>query len=365
MLLCAYVCLQGAFLNVSASEDYSLFGQYDFSIYDEYEEDYYIPVAEDGTLRVNGNEYLIPNNDFIPWGIVKKTDVIYEYVYLKDGVTYSSTNSAFFPCDTPYLGYETNGAMHVNLHTDDLLKSNQPYDIIWNINLVGVENFSVNYMRLVGQSWMTQSMEFIDFEILYQDANVCRVKFDGVEFADTTHIVYLNYNMTPNATNMAVYVGDIDISESSSSGFFSSIIEWVKGIYNSIVELPTRVATFIGDKLHELFIPTQSQMRAYLNSWDTMLSQRFGAIYQVVSLLRDMFNSIIDASTGGVQDTIEIPLTELRFGNTVFPFGGWEVDIIPDGFDILVDALKLVVDIVCTVACLGALRKKFDDLMEG
>lgn len=364
MLLCVCVCLQGVCLKVDAS-DYSLFGQYDFSEYDEYEEDYEDQYLEDGVLRVNGNEYLIPNNDFVPFGIVQKTDVIYEYVYLKDGITYSSTNSAYFPCDTPYQGYETNGAMHVNLHTDDLLKSNQPYDVIFNINLIGVENFTVNYMRLVGQSWMTQSMEFVDFEILYQDANVCRVKFEGVEFSDTTHIVYLNYNMTPTESNIAVYVGDLDISESSSSGFFSSIIEWVKGIYNSIMELPTRIATFIGDKLKELFIPTQSQMRAYLNSWDSLLADRFGAMYQVVSLLRDMFNSLIDASTGDVQDTIEIPLTELEFGGVPFAFGGWEVDIIPDGFDGLVDALKLVVDIVCTVAFLGALRKKFDDIMEG
>lgn len=358
----------GSLTVLADDTDYSILGQYDYSIYDEYEEDIEDYEDEqyitDGLLKVNDCEILIPNTGIMPLALLETTKIVYNYNYVKDGITYQSTNSAMFPCDTSYQGIPTQGEMYLYLTDSSLLDASKPYDVTWSINLLGVDDFEVTSMYLVGKEWQSNSTRYEDYEILTESTDVVRVKFESCEMSDTTYILQLSYNMTPNASNIAVYTSEVVVDESSTGSFLSNILEWIKGIYNSIVELPTKIATFIGDKLKELFVPTQSQMRAYINSWDNLLAERFGAIYQVVQLLRDMFTSIIDAASGDVQDTIEMPVVELEFSGVLYEFGGWEVDVVPDGFQFLADALKFALDCVCTVAFLGALRKKYDDLME-
>lgn len=47
----------------------------------------------------------------------------------------------------------------------------------------------------------------------------------------------------------------------------------------------------------------------------------------------------------------------------LFTFGGYDVQIVPTGFDFIVNILKTVIGIVCTILCVNALRKKYDEVM--
>ena len=76
------------------------------------------------------------------------------------------------------------------------------------------------------------------------------------------------------------------------------------------------------------------------------MSSRFGAVYQVVNIMTDSWDGIMQADQ---TDTISFPQATLNFSGTSFSFGGYDVKIVPDGFGVLVTAIKSIVAIVCTV----------------
>lgn len=160
------------------------------------------------------------------------------------------------------------------------------------------------------------------------------------------------------------YSGEITITYElpvdESIGLLNGIIEWVKGIYDSIVELPARLWSSISEGLKELFIPNEEDMIAIKEGWDDLLSSRFGAIYESGELLHTFYGELRerDATT-----TITIPEVTLEFSGVPFTFGGYQIDVIPDGFEFLVELIKGVMDIVCTLMFIDTMRRKYDELV--
>ena len=62
-------------------------------------------------------------------------------------------------------------------------------------------------------------------------------------------------------------------------------------------------------------------------------------------------------------DTIEFPQASINLSGTPFTFGGYSVKIVPEGFGVLVTAIKSIVAIVCTVAFVNGMRKRYDEIM--
>lgn len=60
-----------------------------------------------------------------------------------------------------------------------------------------------------------------------------------------------------------------------------------------------------------------------------------------------------------------MPEVTVNFSDTSFSFGGYEVSIIPDGFDVLVTAVKGITSIVCTFLFINSLRNKYEKLIGG
>ena len=89
---------------------------------------------------------------------------------------------------------------------------------------------------------------------------------------------------------------------------------------------------------------------------------RLGAIAQA--------GAVIDDLTGvfqyqGVMDTIAFPALTINFGGVPWTFGGWDVSVIPPGFEPLVETLKLLIDIVATLAFIQAMRHRLEKLLVG
>lgn len=60
-----------------------------------------------------------------------------------------------------------------------------------------------------------------------------------------------------------------------------------------------------------------------------------------------------------------MPEVNVMLVDTEFVFGGYEVQIIPDKFEVLVKALKSIISIVCTLLFVNALKSKYDKLIGG
>lgn len=141
---------------------------------------------------------------------------------------------------------------------------------------------------------------------------------------------------------------------------FQNLKDGLSNVVKSITELPVKLWENISDGLKGLFVPSEESMTAYKDKWDELLASRFGAVYQVVNIMTDSWDSIMNADQ---TDTIAFPQATINFSGTPFTFGGYDVKIVPDGFGVLVTAIKSIVAIVCTVAFVNGLRKRYDEIM--
>lgn len=164
-----------------------------------------------------------------------------------------------------------------------------------------------------------------------------------------------------------------DLFDSMIEGF-SNIGNWLKNLFDSIIEgfsnigkwfaeLPSKLWEVISNGLKNLFVPDNEYMVDYSTNWDNMLSDRLGAVYQVVNVIDDFWQNV---QTADQVNTINMPLVSIPLpeGN-IFSFGGYDVKIVPDGFGFVVDSLKLIIGIVCTTMFINGLKKRYDEVMEG
>jgi hypothetical protein len=63
------------------------------------------------------------------------------------------------------------------------------------------------------------------------------------------------------------------------------------------------------------------------------------------------------ADSGGI---ITMPQVTVSLAGTPFTFGGYQVDIIPDGFETLQQMCRLAVSMVCTVVFINMLKEKLE-----
>lgn len=187
---------------------------------------------------------------------------------------------------------------------------------------------------------------------------------------DVSNIEIIITNKVPLGT-ITVFLGESDGTqegwyltidqETKTEGLLSSIIEWVKKIVTGITELPQKLWTLISDGLKSLFVPSEDFIVQFKEDMDSMLEQKLGAVYQVVNIMTESWDSI---TANDVANTINIPSTSISLPeNEEFVFGGYDVQIVPNGFDWLVNIIKTVVGIICTVLCINGLRKKYDEVM--
>lgn len=107
---------------------------------------------------------------------------------------------------------------------------------------------------------------------------------------------------------------------------------------------------------------TNNMMESVADQSQELAEDRLGAVAQA--------GAVIDNLTGvfqyqGVMDTIAFPALTINFGGVPWTFGGWDVPVIPPGFEPLVESLKLLIDIVATLAFIQAMRHRLEKLLVG
>lgn len=177
---------------------------------------------------------------------------------------------------------------------------------------------------------------------------------------------------------------------SEEAGLLKSIIEWLKGIVNSITEipqkiwnffsaafedvfgwlediwdtlsqLPSKIWEFIENGLKKLFIPSEGYIFGFREDMDYLLADRFGAVYQVVNITLESWDRVMESDD---TNSVDIPLVTIPLpDNNSFSFGGYNVTVIPNGFEFIADILKSLVGIICTLLFVNGLRNKYDEVM--
>ena len=118
----------------------------------------------------------------------------------------------------------------------------------------------------------------------------------------------------------------------------------------------------IGNTIIGLFVPDKSDFSDIKDKWVNLLSSRFGAVYQSFYYVIDFVSRFENKSS---VTTIQMPLVEVPLAGEVFAFGGYDVQLIPSGFEVIVEVLKKVISIVCTVGFLNVMKSKLVYLVGG
>lgn len=141
---------------------------------------------------------------------------------------------------------------------------------------------------------------------------------------------------------------------------FSNVTKGLSNVVDSIANLPQKLWNLISDGLKNLFVPTSEQITQFTNDMEFLLGQRLGAVWECGEYVIDLAGRLVNADE---QEHIEFPEVTVDLAGTPFVFGGWQVKVIPDGFDFLVSSIKMIIGIVCTIAFINALLKRYDEVM--
>lgn len=134
---------------------------------------------------------------------------------------------------------------------------------------------------------------------------------------------------------------------------------WLSNILDGITSIPEMIL----DGIKGLFVPDAEGLANQQEKWTQLLEDRFGAVYESVAIIDNFASAFTNQST---QTTIEFPSVTIPLAGADFVFGGWQVDVVPDGFEFLIEVLKKIIDIVCTFLFVQGMKRRLDhDVLRG
>lgn len=216
-------------------------------------------------------------------------------------------------------------------------------------------------------------------------ANSLTVTFSGgasVNNQDLINWLTTNATCKTSQTQAVQYTFDFAVTsvtvtqDEEETGIFAGIFGWVKKIFNAIIDLPnaigkklTEFGKWLVDQIKGLFIPSEESIVQLKDKFQSLLADRFGAAYQAVEIVENFADRMSISTFDESVNTITFPSVDVGIGKDangnkiLYTFGGWEVDVIPNGFEKLVDPLKVIIDIVCTLAFVMALKKRLEGVL--
>lgn len=101
----------------------------------------------------------------------------------------------------------------------------------------------------------------------------------------------------------AQYQDDVVSGINEGNGLLSGILGAVTDLWDAISSLPGKIA----DAIKGLFVPTDAQMDELKASFNALLSEKLGFVYQAGSLVDDVFKGVKEAVSGASPGTYTIP----------------------------------------------------------
>lgn len=165
-------------------------------------------------------------------------------------------------------------------------------------NYARFDDFTYTAKNGIGESVTSVGIEYY-YSLEYFDLLATDVKASNVGLYLTPGIIQTNAN-------------------TSQQGFFSGLFRWLANIrdnvssgFSSVVSAVTSLPSKIADAIKGLFVPTDAQMDELKASFNTVLSEKLGFVYQSVSLVDGVFDAVFDA--------VDNPDSDVSFTVPAFP----------------------------------------------
>lgn len=116
----------------------------------------------------------------------------------------------------------------------------------------------------------------------------------------------------------AQYQDDVVSGINEGNGLLSGILGSISDLWDAVSSLPGKIA----DAIKGLFVPTDAQMNELKASFNSLLSEKLGFVYQAGSLVDGVFDAVFDA--------VDNPNSDVSFTVPAFPsfdVGGTEVSL--------------------------------------
>lgn len=303
-------------------------------------------------LQMNSNLTLpdVPINDWTNTGTTGKPEEVYNstlkeiklyFVFnLNQNWITSSDDIPWLPpeVDSPFRFYSYRNGVNFLFTHEEVPNSDNGLS-----NLGGQIQSSIS---AVSQSISTQATE------IKQSINLMG---ESIKSEVSTMSDNITSGITTQTTEIKTTINSFKTSMQNKLDAVKTSVTQVK---DSIVDLPNKLE----EKAISLVVPDEETINSKYSEFEVLLSGRFGLIYQSADIIHDFADSfqtqaVMTADTGGI---ITMPQVTVSLAGTPFTFGGYEVDIIPDGFETLQQMCRLAVSMVCTVVFINMLKSKLE-----
>ncbi len=302
-----------------------------------------------------------------------------DYITSYDGISgytkYSVDNSTYIPFVEALSMDQPSEELYVLIVLDfeSAVKSGKFFDLALRFDSLSYGSIDIEKAEFssAGSSVITNISTVLYTGELYGDS----ISYNDLVFNHDVSSVTIKLKITDPSYTMATYYGyyffvtSVVSSEIDEGTFSSRILRSLKSVWNSILNLPERIWHHFENGFKSLFIPTESNISALSDKFESLLDERFGAVYDSTQIVDDFANSFVSQSQSAMVDgegadgTVSFPAVTVNLAGTDFTFGGYKVDLIPDKFSGLVDTLKMITNITCTLFFVNALKKRFTEVL--
>lgn len=332
----------------------------------------------------NGMELTVPELiSYIDFGYLEEFQDVAEYERISGAIwPLGLTNSKENVIDVSDIrsGYDFTIKFNVQTYLNidgNITTPSSTYVAYWldeNYELMRSSSFAVDYadMELVDDTSFNFSITFtvpegaeyfyVRFNTGYFYVNECYEvmwSIRGLNMSATLSAIEdSSRTMTQVTTKLNQISNKLDANqqeEEKQTGLLQNIVSDIK-------ELPSNIANEIKEATKELFIPDAQDIADQKDQWDELLADRFGAVYEAGSIASDIAEAFVPGET---QEIITFPATSFDLAGAEFVFGGWEIDVVPDGFEFAIDTLKMIINIACTLLFVNALKNRFENTLDG
>ena len=102
-------------------------------------------------------------------------------------------------------------------------------------------------------------------------------------------------------------INESNQQQAQTNGLLEMVVSGLEEIFTIITELPGKIA----DAIKGLFVPTDAQMEELKGSFNNLLSEKLGFVYQAGSLVDGVFDAVFDA--------VDNPDSDVSFTVPAFP----------------------------------------------
>lgn len=353
---------QDSIFDLELKYTWSVYSQYSCTKMDMYGDSVYAGTSNvvnigDGIIKVtDANNYYAPCNELVFY-------ITVDYPHWTESVD-----------DQYYLDTDGNYQIHGRWQFNEYVTNILNYTLLFDVPFTGFYDETlteVGYKRFTTVTNMTRHLAYVLNDYIGSSHTIAVYDYGSNTWLDDRYRIIdfgsddINVSstfiswFTPSATpidSQMVYTTNFDILQveydyNTGQSFLERIFSWLKSIPQALK-----------NAVVSLFVPDQDQILEIKDRFILLLDTRFGAIYDSTNIVEN-FTKVFTFEEDDTMDQIYFRPLSVNLAGADFTFGGWNVDVVPEGFEGIIDTLKLLVNITCTFMFVNAMRKKLEALL--